>query len=638
MAKNTYNADSITVLEGLEAVRRRPGMYIGSVGTRGCNHLLYEIVDNSVDEHLAGYCTEIFVTLNRDGSATVRDNGRGIPVGMHKQGVTAERIVLTTLHSGAKFDSSTYKVSGGLHGVGSSVVNALSERLTITVSQDGKISRDEYERGKPVTELEDGLLPVIGRTKATGTEITFLPDREIFGDVTFKQSSIRHRLHETAYLNPGLKITFRDERPEEPLERIYHEPEGISAYIADLDKDKEKVTDVIRFAGRDGGIEVEVALQFCNTYEETLLGFCNNIYNVEGGMHLTGFKNRFTAMINSYAREIGLLKEKDDNYTGADTRSGLTAIVAVKHPDPMFEGQTKTKLGSADASRAVSNVVSEQLTLYLDKNLETLKKIIGCAEKSARIRKAEEKTRSSLLGKPTFSFDGNGKLANCESRDASKNEIFIVEGDSAGGSAKTARDRRYQAILPIRGKILNVEKATMDKVLGNLEIKTMINAFGCGFSEGYGNDFDITKLKYDKIIIMTDADVDGSHISVLLLTFFYRFMPDLIREGHVYLATSPLYKAIPSKGEQEYIYDDAALEKYRKTHKNFTLQRFKGLGEMDSAQLWETTMNPRTRLLRQVEIEDVQSADHITELLMGSMVEPRRQYIQENAVYATLDV
>jgi DNA gyrase subunit B len=547
-------------------------------------------------------------------------------------------MVLTTLHSRAKFDRSTYKVSEGLHGVGSSVVNALSESLVITIRQDGKISRDEYRRGKPVTELVDGLLPVIGRTKETGTEISFRPDPEIFGDISFKESSIRHRLHETAYLNPGLTIHFRDDRTEEPIVRTYHEPDGISAYIADINKEKEKVTDIIRFRGKDGGIEVEAALQFCNNYEETILGFCNNIYNVEGGTHITGFKNRFTTMINSYARELGILKEKDDNFTGADTRSGLTAIVAVKHPDPMFEGQTKTKLGSADAARAVNNVVNEQLTLFLDKNLETLKKIIGCAEKSAKIRKAEEKTRSNLLSKPAFSFDGNGKLANCEGRDASKNEIFIVEGDSAGGSAKTARDRRFQAILPIRGKILNVEKATMDKVLANLEIKTMINAFGCGFSEGYGNDFDISRLKYDKIIIMTDADVDGSHISVLLLTFFYRFMPDLIREGHVYIATSPLYKAIPAKGEQEYIYDDAALEKYRQGHKNFTLQRFKGLGEMDSTQLWETTMNPATRLLRQVEIEDVQSADHITELLMGSQVEPRRQYIQDNAVYATLDV
>jgi DNA gyrase subunit B len=518
------------------------------------------------------------------------------------------------------------------------VVNALSESLVITIRQDGKISRDEYRRGKPVTELVDGLLPVIGRTKETGTEISFRPDPEIFGDISFKESSIRHRLHETAYLNPGLTIHFRDDRTEEPIVRTYHEPDGISAYIADINKEKEKVTDIIRFRGKDGGIEVEAALQFCNNYEETILGFCNNIYNVEGGTHITGFKNRFTTMINSYARELGILKEKDDNFTGADTRSGLTAIVAVKHPDPMFEGQTKTKLGSADAARAVNNVVNEQLTLFLDKNLETLKKIIGCAEKSAKIRKAEEKTRSNLLSKPAFSFDGNGKLANCEGRDASKNEIFIVEGDSAGGSAKTARDRRFQAILPIRGKILNVEKATMDKVLANLEIKTMINAFGCGFSEGYGNDFDISRLKYDKIIIMTDADVDGSHISVLLLTFFYRFMPDLIREGHVYIATSPLYKAIPAKGEQEYIYDDAALDKYRQGHKNFTLQRFKGLGEMDSTQLWETTMNPATRLLRQVEIEDVQSADHITELLMGSQVEPRRQYIQDNAVYATLDV
>ena len=638
MAEQKYNADSITVLEGLEAVRRRPGMYIGSVGTKGVNHLVYEIVDNAVDEHLAGYCHHIDVILEADGSASVWDDGRGIPVDMHKKGVSAERVIFTTLHAGGKFDASAYKVSGGLHGVGSSVVNALSAYLEVEVHTNGKIYRDRYARGIPDLDLVGGLLPVIGRTKDTGTHITFHPDPEIFGEHTFKSSLIESRLHETAYLNPELTIHFADRREGEEKDVTYHEPEGIAGFVKALNQNKESVSDIITFHGKSEGIEVDVCLQFTNSFEENIMGFCNNIYNTEGGMHITGFKNRFTMLINSYARELGILKEKDENFTGADTRSGMTAIVSIKHPDPMFEGQTKTKLGSADAAKAVAAVTAEQLPLHFDRNLEELKQVISCAERSAKIRKAELKNKSNMLSKPKFSFDSNGKLANCESRDASKCEIFIVEGDSAGGSAKTARNRKYQAILPIRGKILNVEKASMDKVLANAEIKTMINTFGCGFSEGYGNDFDITKLRYDKIIIMADADVDGAHISTLLMTFFYRFMPELIQEGHVYIAMPPLYKVAPSRGEELYLYDDAALAKYRRTHKNFGLQRYKGLGEMNAEQLWETTMDPETRMLKRVEIEDARMADQMTSLLMGSDVEPRRNYIQENAVYATLDI
>ena len=563
---NNYNASSITVLEGLEAVRVRPGMYIGSVSTKGLNHLIYEIVDNSVDEHLAGYCDTIKVTLEADGSATVEDNGRGIPVEMHEKGVSAERVVFTTLHAGGKFDNNAYKTSGGLHGVGSSVVNALSSRLTVRVKKGGCIYEDSYERGIPTKELENGLLPVVGKTRETGTIINFLPDDTIFDKTRFKEDEIKSRLHETAYLNPNLTILFSDLRGPLFEEVTFHEPEGIIGFIKDMNKSSEPVCDVIYYKGESEGIEVEVALQYVNEFHENVLGFCNNIYNAEGGTHLTGFKTMFTNVINTYARELNILKEKDPNFTGADVRNGMTAVVSIKHPDPRFEGQTKTKLDNQDAAKAVSKVTGDEIVRFFDRNLEVLKSIIGCAEKAAKIRKTEEKAKTNMLTKQKYSFDSNGKLANCESRDASKCEIFIVEGDSAGGSAKTARNRQYQAILPIRGKILNVEKATIDKVLANAEIKTMINAFGCGFSEGYGNDFDISKLRYDKIIIMADADVDGAHISTLLLTLFYRFMPELIFEGHVYLAMPPLYKAMPAKGKEEYLYDDAALEKYRKTN------------------------------------------------------------------------
>ena len=641
MTKNNsnYDASSITVLEGLEAVRKRPGMYIGSVSTKGLNHLIYEIVDNAVDEHLAGYCDRIKVTLEADGSATVDDNGRGIPVGMHEKGVSAERLVFTTQHAGGKFDNSAYKTSGGLHGVGSSVVNALSTRLTVRVRNGGLIYEDRYEQGIPVVELENGLLPVVGKSRESGTWVNFLPDDTIFEKTRFKEDEVKSRLHETAYLNPQLTIVFEDKRRDTPETIEFHEPDGIVGFIKDLNKSKETVSDVIYFNGESEGISVEVALQYVNEFHENVLGFCNNIYNAEGGTHLTGFKTMFTSVINSYSRELNILKEKDANFTGADVRNGMTAVVSIKHPDPRFEGQTKTKLDNQDASKVVSKVTGEEITRYFDRNLENLKNIIGCAEKAAKIRKTEEKAKTNMLTKQKFSFDSNGKLANCESRDASRCEIFIVEGDSAGGSAKTARDRSYQAILPIRGKILNVEKASIDKVLANAEIKTMINAFGCGFSEGYGNDFDITKLRYDKIIIMADADVDGAHISTLLLTLFYRFMPELIFEGHVYIAMPPLYKAMPSKGNEEYLYDDKALERYRKRHKGpFTLQRYKGLGEMDAQQLWETTLNPETRMLKQVKIEDARMASEVTEMLMGTDVPPRKAFIYEYAPDAELDI
>ena len=609
--KTSYDEHSIAVLEGLEAVRKRPGMYIGSVSRKGLNHLIYEIVDNAVDEHLAGACDTIYVILEADGSCTVEDNGRGVPVGMHAKGVSAARIVYTTLHAGGKFDDSAYKTSGGLHGVGSSVVNALSTYMDVEISRDGFVHHDRYERGVPVVELEGGLLPKIGKTKKTGTKINFLPDPEIFEKTRFKEDEVKSSMHETAYLNPALTIIYEDRRGEEPEHIVYHEEEGIIGFVKDLNKNAEVLHDVIYFKGEAENITVEAAFQYTNEFHENILGFCNNIFNAEGGTHITGFKTVFTTVINSYARELGILKEKDTNFTGADVRNGMTAVVSIKHPDPRFEGQTKTKLDNQDASRVTAKVTGDEIQLYFDKNLETLKTVISCAEKAAKIRKTEEKAKTNLLTKQKFSFDSNGKLANCESRDASVCEIFIVEGDSAGGSAKTARDRSFQAILPIRGKILNVEKASIDKVLANAEIKTMINAFGCGFSEGYGNDFDITKLRYDKIIIMADADVDGAHISNLLLTLFYRFMPELIYEG----------------------------QKYRKSHKgSFTLQRYKGLGEMDAEQLWETTLNPETRILKRVEIEDGRMASDITELLMGNDVLPRKMFIYEHAQDASLDV
>ncbi len=637
MSENNYSAEQISILEGLEAVRKRPGMYIGSTGIRGLNHLIYEIVDNAVDEHLEGFCSEINVTLESDGSVTVEDNGRGVPIEIHPTAkIPAVEVVFTMLHAGGKFENSGYKISGGLHGVGAAVVNALSKWLVVTVKRDGIVYQQKFERGVTKTPLTQ-----IGKClkKETGTTVSFLPDDEIFEKTIFKEDAVKSRLHETAYLNPELTIIFSDKRSGKDETITFHEPKGIESYVADINKNKEAVSSIIHFKDTYEGIEVEVAFQYVNVFEENIFGFCNNIYTQEGGTHITGFKQKFTTIINQYARELGILKEKDTNFTGLDVRNGMTAVVAIKHPAPRFEGQTKTKLDNPDAGVAVSNIVGDEVTLYFDKHQEELKSVIDCAVASAKIRKAEEKAKNNVLKKTKYSFDSNGKLANCESKNPEECEVFIVEGDSAGGSAKTARNRATQAILPIRGKILNVEKASIDKVLANAEIQSMILTFGCGFSEGYGNDFDISKLRYNKIILMTDADVDGAHIDTLLLTFFYRFMPELITNGHIYIATPPLYKVIQKNGKGEYLYDDKALDDYRKKHhgKSFTLQRYKGLGEMDPEQLWETTLNPETRILKQVEIEDIRLANEVTEMLMGSDVPPRRNFIREHANEAEID-
>ena len=646
MAKdNNYDASSITVLEGLEAVRKRPGMYIGSVSTKGLNHLIYEIVDNSVDEHLAGYCDTIKVTLEADGSATVEDNGRGIPVGMHEKGISAERLVFTTLHAGGKFDNSAYKTSGGLHGVGSSVVNALSTRLTVRVKTGGCIYEDRYERGNPVLDLVDGLLPIVGKTRETGTTINFLPDDTIFDKTRFKEDEVKSRLHETAYLNPKLTIIFEDKRKEEPEKVTFHEPEGIIGFIKDMNRSKETVHDVIYFSGESDGISVEVAFQYVNEFHENVLGFCNNIYNSEGGTHLTGFKTQFTNVINTYARELNILKEKDANFTGADVRNGMTAVVSIKHPDPRFEGQTKTKLGNSEVSGAVNQAVGEALTYYLEEHPKEAKQIVDKVILAATARIAARKARESVQRKSPMGGGGlPGKLADCSSRNPEECELFLVEGDSAGGSAKQGRSRAFQAILPLRGKILNVEKAMWHKAFESDEVNNIITALGVRFGVD-GNDdskkANIDKLRYHKVVIMTDADVDGSHIDTLIMTLFYRYMPEIIENGHLYIANPPLYKC--SKGKiSEYCYTEEArqafIQKYGDGQENgIHTQRYKGLGEMNPEQLWETTMNPETRILKQVTIDNAANVDYIFSMLMGDDVAPRREFIEKNATYANID-
>ena len=633
----SYSAKNIEVLKGLEPVRLRPGMYIGNTGRSGLNHLIQELIDNSVDEHLAGYCKNIYVSINEDGSATVSDDGRGVPVDIHEtEGIPAERVVYTVLHAGGKFNSSTYKISGGLHGVGSAVVNALSKKLLVEVARDGYLYTDSYEYGVPVTKLTpEGNLPRTRlKEKRTGTKVTLYPDDTIFETVKFKADAIMQRIKETAYLNPELTITFHNKRDgKEPV--VFHQPGGLSAFVEDISEGLTHTSPIIAISGEKENITADIVFVMTEDGEENIIGFTNNITNPEGGTHVTGFKSGFAKLINSYARnELGLLKEKDANLSGADIRSGMQAIISVKHPDPQFEGQTKTKLSNTDVTKAVDDIVKEQLTVYFDRNYDVLKDICDRAVSLSK-KKALEKSKINLN---KFSFEGNGKLAKQESNDSSKCEIFIVEGDSAGGSAKTARNRKYQAILPLRGKILNVEKKTVAKVLENAEIKALINAFGCGFMQGYGNDFDINKLNYDKIIIMTAADVAGAHIATLLLTFFYRFYPDLINEGHIYIAIPPLYRVGEGK-HMQYLYSDEELNRYRKKHTGkFTIQRYKGLGEMDADQLYETTMNPESRVLKQVSINSIVEANKLTQTLMGTEVAPRREYIETHSTDAVLDI
>ena len=644
-----YNGSQIVVLEGLEAVRKRPGMYIGSTGSRGLHHLIWEILDNGIDEHLAGFCNQIEITLQKDGGIAITDHGRGVPVDIHPtKHIPTVRVVYTILHAGGKFASNVYKVSGGLHGVGASVVNALSSKMIVEVKKDGKIYRDAYENGgHPITELVDGLLPVVGKcTKAdTGTKVIFYPDDSIFETIEFKPDIITKRLKESAYLNKGLRLTFTDEIRN--TKTIFYEEEGIKSFVSYITKTAMKDTSDVKLLlsepvyieGASGDIEVEVAFTYTNNYQEQINAYCNRINVVDGGTLVTGFKNALTRIMNKYARELGILKEKDENFDGKDIRNGLVSIVSIKHPDPQFEGQTKTKLGNTDAKVAVEEVFSAEVTRYFDKNIEELRAILDNTMKSYNARKAGDKARNAIL-KQLNDVDTRSKLASCSSKKAEECEIYIVEGDSAGGTVKTARNRKTQAVLPLRGKILNVEKAPLEKILVNNEIKTMIAAFGCGI----GDDFDISKLRYDKIIILTDADVDGAHISTLLLTFFYRFMPELIMEGKVYRGLPPLYKVdYEQKGKKakqsRYLFNDFELEKFRKEgHKIIALQRYKGLGEMDADQLWETTLNPESRILAQVSISDTVEADEVTTLLMSSAVPPRRAFIMEEAKYAKLDV
>ena len=633
-----YGADQIQILEGLEAVRKRPGMYIGSTSSRGLHHLVYEIVDNAVDEALAGYCDTIQVTINKDNSVTVIDNGRGIPVGInHKAGIPAVEVVFTILHAGGKFGGGGYKVSGGLHGVGASVVNALSTHLEVTIYHEGKIYRQRYERGKVVYKLK-----VIGECdpKKTGTTVTFLPDSEIFEETVFDFNVLKQRLREMAFLTKNIKIVLRDDRPEEPIEKTFHYEGGIKEFVTYLNKGKTPLyPDIIYCEGMKDNIYVEVAMQHNDGYTEGSYSFVNNITTPEGGTHLTGFKNALTKTFNSYARLNNLIKDTE-TLSGDDIREGLTVIVSIKIEDPQFEGQTKQKLGNSEARGAVDNIVSEQLMIYLEQHPQVAKMILEKSIMAQRAREAARKARDLTRRKSALEgMSLPGKLADCSDKDPKNCEIYIVEGDSAGGSAKTARSRATQAILPLRGKILNVEKARLDRIYANAEIKAMITAFGTGIHE----DFDISKLRYDKIIIMTDADVDGAHISTLLLTFLYRFMPDLIKEGHVYLAQPPLYKLEKNK-KVWYAYSDeqlAAILGEVGRDQNNKIQRYKGLGEMDAEQLWETTMDPEKRVLRRVVMDNENSSelDVTFTTLMGDQVEPRREFIEENAQFVkNLDI
>ena len=632
-----YGADQIQILEGLEAVRKRPGMYIGSTSIRGLHHLVYEIVDNSVDEVLAGYGSKITVSIRKDNSIRVVDNGRGIPIGInHKAGLPAVEVVFTVLHAGGKFGGGGYKVSGGLHGVGASVVNALSEWLEVTVHVDGKMYRQRYERGKVMYPLEE-----IGTTDHTGTEVIFLPDKEIFEETVFDFDTLRQRLREMAFLTRGLKIVLIDEREEEPKVREFHYEGGIKEYVAYLNRHKDPLyPEVIYCEGQRGDVYVEVAMQHNDSYQEGTYSFVNNITTPEGGTHLTGFRNAITKTFNDYAKKSGILKEKDDNLTGEDIREGLAAIISIKISEPQFEGQTKQKLGNSEARGAVESVVTEKLTYFLEQNPSVAKIICDKAILAQRARDAARKARDLTRRKTALESTAlPGKLADCSDKDPKNCEIYIVEGDSAGGSAKTARNRATQAILPLRGKILNVEKARLDRVLTNEEIKAMITAFGTGI----GDDFDISKLRYYKIVIMTDADVDGAHIATLMLTFLYRFMPELIRKGHVYLAQPPLYKIEKNK-KVFYAYDDKELDKILTDigrDGNNKIQRYKGLGEMDADQLWDTTMDPEKRILLRVNIDEESESeiDLVFNTLMGDKVEPRREFIEENAKYVkNLDI
>ena len=629
-----YGADNIQVLEGLEAVRKRPGMYIGSISERGLHHLVYEIVDNAVDEALAGYCTEIKVTINPDDSITVEDNGRGIPTGINsKEGVSAVELVFTKLHAGGKFGGGGYKVSGGLHGVGASVVNALSEKLDVTIYREGKIHHQQYTRGKAKHALEVlGDCPV----EKTGSTITFLPDREIFEVTVYDYKTLQTRLREMAFLTKGLKITLIDTREGKEQEKTFHYEGGIKEFVAYINRSNTPLyEDIMYFEGMKNNVAVEVAMQHNNGYNEGIYTFVNNINTPEGGTHLEGLKTALTSVFNNYARTNKILKEKEPNLSGEDIREGLSAIVSVKVEDPQFEGQTKQKLGNSEAKTAVQAVVREQLTYFLEQNPQVARTICEKSLLAQRARDAARNAREATRKSPLAGGALPGKLADCTDKNPENCEIFIVEGDSAGGSAKKARKRNTQAILPLRGKILNVEKARLDKILGNAEIKAMITAFGTGIHE----DFDISKLRYHKIIIMTDADVDGAHIATLLLTFFYRFMPELIKGGYVYLAKPPLYQVTRNK-KQYYAYSDAELnqimEEIGRDNQN-KVQRYKGLGEMDASQLWETTMDPNTRILSKVLIDDEnpQDLDVTFTTLMGDEVEPRREFIELNAKYAT---